>query len=451
MPDGYVNTQPAHAANDDGLVCQIVSLSYGDNLPVVFGNYEEPDVTPEVTPDVTPEVTPDVTPPPTGDDGGCLKFDPNVQSLLDSETPTFHLEARNCDVDQDGQDEAINLNGMSCEVPAGIFIIEDTIDGGFFTNYSLVTNADGSTTLTFDGLVAPNTIPGVLPIGQNFDVYFNGDISGVPDVQDGNPVEALIHCVLIVDEQEDDDANFCLDVRTQNSQLEVNEPPFGPEQCDAINPDDVDQITEPVTSTPEPTVVEPEATPDAVVTEPAVTTPDPTPEPIEPVVTPDYVINPVDVCWIEDPNSNTSAWQVTNPNASPLVQGQQAKVMFDWAVYALGDGTNPATVLQSGMRWDQTGETRINTVLADKIIVRYYVWDNGVMGAVTVVEAFATADNMCESAVVVPDTTPEPTPEVIVPDTTPEPTPEVVVTEEETPAPEQTQAPAPESTEVTQP
>ncbi|MEL6527687.1 MAG: hypothetical protein AAFQ07_18450, partial [Chloroflexota bacterium] len=128
---------------------------------------------------------------------------------------------------------------------------------------------------------------------------------------------------------------------------------------------------------------------------------------------------------------------VTNANASPLVQGQQAKVMFDWAVYALGDGTNPATVLQSGMRWDQTGETRINTVLADKIIVRYYVWDNGVMGAVTVVEAFATADNMCESAVVVPDTTPEPTPEVVV--------------TEETPAPEQTQAPAPESTEVTQP
>ncbi|MEL7436309.1 MAG: hypothetical protein AAFN11_20385, partial [Chloroflexota bacterium] len=97
MPDGYVNTQPAHAANDDGLVCQIVSLSYGDNLPVVFGNYEEPDVTPEVTPDVTPEVTPDVTPPPTGDDGGCLKFDPNVQSLLDSETPTFHLDPHhNC-------------------------------------------------------------------------------------------------------------------------------------------------------------------------------------------------------------------------------------------------------------------------------------------------------------------------------------------------------------------
>ncbi|MEL6525011.1 MAG: ExeM/NucH family extracellular endonuclease, partial [Chloroflexota bacterium] len=52
----------------------------------------------------------------------------------------------------------------------------------------------------------------------------------------------------------------------------------------------------------------------------------------------------LDVCWIEDPNGNTSAWQVTNDNPVPLAQDSQAKVLFDWAVYS-GD-----SVLQSAMR-----------------------------------------------------------------------------------------------------
>lgn len=95
----------------------------------------------------------------------------------------------------------------------------------------------------------------------------------------------------------------------------------------------------------------------------------------------------VDVCWIEDPNGNTSAWQVTNNNPVTLAQGSQAKVLFDWWVVDVN-----GTVLQSAQRWDQTGQTRINTALAHKIIVEWYVWDNGVESEHWTVEAINAVD-----------------------------------------------------------
>ena len=39
-------------------------------------------------------------------------------------------------------------------------------------------------------------------------------------------------------------------------------------------------------------------------------------------------VNAVEACWLENPNGNTSAWQITNPNSVPLVQGTQQKVVL---------------------------------------------------------------------------------------------------------------------------
>lgn len=113
---------------------------------------------------------------------------------------------------------------------------------------------------------------------------------------------------------------------------------------------------------------------------------------------------PIEVCWIENPNGNTSAWRITNNNPVPLVQGQQAKVLFDWSVYNTGN-TSP---IQTTILWDNTGQTRINTSLADSIVVRWYTWDNGAVSEVTLAEAIAFTD-VCDASNPNPNNTSEST------------------------------------------
>ncbi|MCA9916110.1 MAG: hypothetical protein KC496_22295, partial [Anaerolineae bacterium] len=116
----------------------------------------------------------------------------------------------------------------------------------------------------------------------------------------------------------------------------------------------------------------------------------------------------LEVCWIENPNDNTSAWQVTNPNPVPLLQGQPDKVVFSWQVFDA-----EGNVLQSAERWDQTGETRINTVLASRIEVTWYLFDNSLSAPLGITMAFATEDYRCE-----PDDTGEVVEEPPVPEDT---------------------------------
>ncbi len=196
--------------------------------------------------------------------------------------------------------------------------------------------------------------------------------------------------------------------------------------------------TTPAPTTPAPTTPAP-TTP--APTTPAPTTPaptEPTEQPTEPTPTePVTGIEALEVCWIENPNGNTSAWEVTNPNPVPLIQGQPDKVVFSWTTYdAQGN------VLQSAERWDQTGETRINTTLADRIEVVWYLFDNQLSEPLGMAVAFATEDYRCETdEVEVPaEPTPAPTEPTEQPtEPTPAPTEPTEQPTEPTPAP--TEAP----------
>ncbi|MEL6525252.1 MAG: calcium-binding protein, partial [Chloroflexota bacterium] len=82
---------------------------------------------------------------------------------------------------------------------------------------------------------------------------------------------------------------------------------------------------------------------------------------------------PLDVCWIDNPNGNTSAWRITNDNPGPLIQS--GKVVFDWSVYAAGS----ETPIQSVTRQDNRGEVRVNTPLAERITVSWYIeYESGI-------------------------------------------------------------------------
>ncbi|MEL6309391.1 MAG: hypothetical protein AAFQ52_14705, partial [Chloroflexota bacterium] len=115
-----------------------------------------------------------------------------------------------------------------------------------------------------------------------------------------------------------------------------------------------------------------EETPEPVVTE---ETPDP--------VTPEPSAVAVDVCWVENQNGASTVWRISNPNSVPLQAGTQEKVMFDWTVYGADD-----SIIQSAQAWDQTGDVTVNTALASRIEVNYYIWNNGViveqLGQITV-------------------------------------------------------------------
>lgn len=104
-------------------------------------------------------------------------------------------------------------------------------------------------------------------------------------------------------------------------------------------------------------------------------------------------VNAVEACWLENPNDNTSAWQINNPNSVPLVQGTQQKVVYSWEVF-----DTEGNVLQSAQNWDQTGGTRINTVLAYRLVVIWSIFDNGFSAPIGTVEAFANDSSLCNTA-----------------------------------------------------
>jgi len=134
-------------------------------------------------------------------------------------------------------------------------------------------------------------------------------------------------------------------------------------------------------------------TPSPSPTEPTPTEPTPTePTPTEPAPTPvpQVEVQTLEVCWIENPNGNTSAWQVNNPNPVPLIAGQPDKVMFSWQVFDA-----EGNVLQSAERWDQTGFTRINTVLASHIQVTWYYFDNSLSDPMGTTMAFSVEEDRC--------------------------------------------------------
>ncbi|MEO1165275.1 MAG: hypothetical protein AAFV98_15930, partial [Chloroflexota bacterium] len=154
--------------------------------------------------------------------------------------------------------------------------------------------------------------------------------------------------------------------------------------------------------TPDPVVTE--ETPDPVVTE---ETPDPvvteeTPEPVvteetpEPVVTeetPEPVSPATDlaVCWVENQNGVTTVWRVTNDNPVPLVAGTQQKVVFSWIAYDVENNE-----VASGDLYDQTGSVQINTSLAERIEVTWFIRDNdGVSEALGTVSATSDELGLC--------------------------------------------------------
>jgi hypothetical protein len=94
---------------------------------------------------------------------------------------------------------------------------------------------------------------------------------------------------------------------------------------------------------------------------------------------------------VEDQNGATTVWRVTNPNTVTLKSGSQAKAVFGWVTYDV-DGVE----IQSAERWDQIGQTRINTNLSNQIVVTWYIFDNGLSEALGSVEAYATEDDRCD-------------------------------------------------------
>ncbi len=126
--------------------------------------------------------------------------------------------------------------------------------------------------------------------------------------------------------------------------------------------------------------------PQPINPEPIVETPEPQPE----LDLTQVETEPLEVCWFANPNENSTQWYITNYNRVPLVDGFQAKVVFDWEVFdAQGNS------LQSAQQWDQTGITLNNTVLADRIDVTYYIWDNGRTQPLGMVSAYANQDDSC--------------------------------------------------------
>lgn len=122
------------------------------------------------------------------------------------------------------------------------------------------------------------------------------------------------------------------------------------------------------------------------------------PQPIEETPEPELDLTQIEtepllVCWLDNPNDNATQWYITNYNRSPLVDGYQAKVVFDWEVFD-AEG-NP---LQNAQQWDQTGSTLNNTVLANRIDVTYYIWDNGRTQPLGMVSAYANEDYSCYNA-----------------------------------------------------
>ncbi|MGB7342339.1 MAG: Ig-like domain-containing protein, partial [Phototrophicaceae bacterium] len=105
-----------------------------------------------------------------------------------------------------------------------------------------------------------------------------------------------------------------------------------------------------------------------------------------------YGVIPFRVCWIGNPNSNTSSWQITNANSVPMENAPEKKALYNWQV-SLAD-----EVLQSAIRWDNGGQVRVNTLLADRILVEWFVRENGEeTGIIGRSAATATESNRCDS------------------------------------------------------
>ena len=172
------------------------------------------------------------------DDWACLKFDPAEQSLYYTETPTFHLEVRNCDTGQDTHGP-IQMDRMMCTLPPGVQVDQSTVVGGFFQSYTLdpVTNM-----LTFSDLQVPNMPAGLLPEGQNFDVFFTA--ASISEA----PARSQLSCTVFVDGEPDARALFDLTIRGLDGADPAIEPPVKddplvlPEAGDAPPPPDSDNM-----------------------------------------------------------------------------------------------------------------------------------------------------------------------------------------------------------------
>ncbi|GAB5490923.1 MAG: hypothetical protein Phog2KO_11380 [Phototrophicaceae bacterium] len=108
--------------------------------------------------------------------------------------------------------------------------------------------------------------------------------------------------------------------------------------------------------------------------------------------TTDDNVSALATCWVENPNDNTSSWQITNPNSVPLVEGTQQKVVYSWEVFDA-----EGNVLQSAENWDQTGSTRVNTVLAYRIVVTWAIFDNSLSAPIGTVESYANNSSICNN------------------------------------------------------
>jgi len=87
-----------------------------------------------------------------------------------------------------------------------------------------------------------------------------------------------------------------------------------------------------------------------------------------------FPANDVTACWLTDQNNASSVWIIMNHNPVPVFPGTQAKVRFNVFVYR-----DPATLIQSMFNHDNRGNFRLNTPIADYIVVEYFIWDNGVV------------------------------------------------------------------------
>lgn len=86
-------------------------------------------------------------------------------------------------------------------------------------------------------------------------------------------------------------------------------------------------------------------------------------------------VQALSVCVLPPPNPNSSIWQVNNPNPQVLSNTPNTKVRWDWeALDARGN------VLQSGQRYDQAGQTRLNTVPAAQLRITWYLERNNQFG-----------------------------------------------------------------------
>src|SRR5690606_28956190 len=78
----------------------------------------------------------------------------------------------------------------------------------------------------------------------------------------------------------------------------------------------------------------------------------------------------------------------------PLSQNPYSRVIYDWAVYDFA-----GNALETGFAWDNPGESRINTVLADNIVLQWYLETDGLAGHVLgTVQARAIELHRCAEA-----------------------------------------------------